>query len=80
MSEAAQAILTKALELPVEDQQWLTDRLIEETESDEDDAEWQAELERRLEDVEKHPERLIDFDEAMKEIRQELQAARQRSA
>ena len=80
MSEAAQAILTKALELPVEDQQWLTDRLIEETESDEDDAEWQAELERRLEDVEKHPEQLVDFDEAMKEIRQELQAARQRSA
>lgn len=80
MSEAAQAILTKALELPVEDQQWLTDRLIEETESDEDDAEWQAELERRLDDVEKHPERLVDFDEAMKEIRQELQAARQRSS
>ena len=80
MSEAAQAILTKALELPVEDQQWLTDRLIEETEADEVDTEWQAELERRLDDVEKHPERLIDFDEAMKEIRQELQAARQRSS
>ena len=80
MSEAAQAILTKALELPVEDQQWLTDRLIEETESDEVDTEWQAELERRLDDVEKHPERLVDFDEAMKEIRQELQAARQRSS
>ena len=80
MSEAAQAILTKALELPVEDQQWLTDRLIEETEADEVDTEWQAELERRLDDVEKHPERLVDFDEAMKEIRQELQAARQRSS
>ena len=80
MSEAAQAILTKALELPVEDQQWLTDRLIEETEADEVDTEWQDELARRLDDVEKHPERLVDFDEAMKEIRQELQAARQRSS
>jgi hypothetical protein len=80
MSEAAQAILKKALELPVEDQHWLTDRLIEQTESDEDDAEWQAELDRRLEEVEKHPERLIDFDDALKEIQEELHAARQRSA
>jgi Putative addiction module component len=80
MSEAAQALLSKALELPVEDQHWLTDRLIEETEEDEDDAEWQAELDRRLEEVEKHPERLLDFDETMKEIRQELQAARRRGS
>jgi hypothetical protein len=76
MSEAAKALLTKALELPLEDQQWLTDRLIEEIEPDEDDAEWQAELERRLEEVEKHPERLIDGAEVMREVREMLSAKR----
>jgi hypothetical protein len=76
MSEAAQALLTNALELPLEDQQWLTDRLIEEIEPEEDDVEWQAELERRLDEVEKHPERLIDFDEAMREVREMLAAKR----
>ena len=76
MSEAAQAILTKALELPVEDQQWLTDRLIEETEADEDDAECQAELDRRLEEVEKHPERLIDGEQVMREVDEMLAAKR----
>jgi len=76
MIEAAQALLTNALELPLEDQQWLTDRLIEEIEPEEDDVEWQAELERRLDEVEKHPERLIDFDEAMREVREMLAAKR----
>ncbi len=80
MSEAAQTILTKALELPLEDQQWLADRLTEETELDEDDAKWQAELERRLEEVEKHPERLVDGAEAMREVREMLAAMREGAA
>ena len=80
MSEAAQAILTKALELPVADQKWLTDRLLEETETEEDDVEWQEELTRRLEEVEKHPERLLDGAEVMRQIRAKLAAMREGTA
>jgi hypothetical protein len=73
MSEVAQALLTKALELPREDQQWLTDRLLEETEPDADEEAWHAELARRLE---KHPEQLLDGDEVMRELQEMLTAKR----
>jgi len=75
MSPVAESLYEQVLNLPEAEQVEFAHRLLE-SPSDEDDAEWQAELERRMEDVEKHPERLIDGSEVMRQIRSRLAAMR----
>ncbi len=82
MSEAAQQLLEQIRALPDADREWLTAELTGEPVADEDsddpmdDPEWRAEFERRLEQVQKHPDQLIDHADAMRMIREHLAAQR----
>ncbi len=76
MSEAAVKLLEQIRALPDADREWLAGELWDEEEATdadiaelEDDLEFQAMLAERLEEVEKHPERLLDGDEVMAELR-----------
>jgi Putative addiction module component len=81
MSETATKLLEQLLALPeserllIADQLWLSAReekqqeLIDEATSD---PEFQAELDRRLKEVEEHPERLLDGQAVMDELREHL--------
>jgi hypothetical protein len=79
MSEAAQAVLTQALTLTVEDQRWLGEQLRDESEEiieDESEiegyAEWRDELDRRLQSVADGTANLVDADVAIARIRENL--------
>lgn len=86
MSDAAQKLLEQIRALPEDDRRWLADKLWDEQEgvSDEDidtlhaDPEFQAMLADRLRQVEEHPERLVTWEDAQKQIDTEL--ARRRAA
>ena len=82
MSETAAALLDLLLKLSEAERLMIADRLWESLSDakqqellDETthDPEFQAELERRLKEVEEHPERLIDGEQALAEIRAELE-------
>jgi putative addiction module component (TIGR02574 family) len=78
MSETATKLLDQLLQLPEADRLMVADRLweslgeekqqklIEETTND---PVFQAELERRLKEVEEHPERLLDGEQVMAGLR-----------
>ena len=78
MSETATRLLDQLLQLPEADRVTIADRLWESlseaaqqelaAEEPEDPA-FEAELERRLKEVDEHPERLIDGDQVMAELR-----------
>lgn len=78
MSELAQGLLTRALELPMEDRRWLGEQLLESEEVDEfpdaphHDPEFMAELIRRSDEVHAHPERLLNLQDVLVELRQRL--------
>jgi putative addiction module component (TIGR02574 family) len=81
MSETATKLLDQLLQLPEPERVMIADRLWEslgdeakqqilgETTAD---PEFQAELERRLKEVEEHPERLLDGEQVMAELRERL--------
>ena len=82
MSETVSTLLSKALALPPEQRQELLARLMDSVarpglpeppvrfaSEEEAEAAWQAELALRLEEVEKHPERLLDGEQVMAELR-----------
>lgn len=78
MSELAQGLLTRALELPMEDRRWLGEQLLDSEEVDEfpdaphHDPEFMAELIRRSDEVHAHPERLISNEVAFAEVERML--------
>lgn len=81
MSEAATKLLDQLLQLPEPDRLMIADRLWDSLTQEKqqelmDDAtsdpEFQAELERRLKEVEEHPERLLDGETVMAELREHL--------
>ena len=86
MSEAAAKLLEQLLQLPEGERLEVADRLweslgeqkqqelLDETTGD---PEFQAELERRLKEVEEHPERLLDGPTVMAELRERLQRKRE---
>ena len=86
MSEAATKLLDQLLQLPEAERLQIADRLweslgdgtkqeaIDETS---DDPEFQAELQRRLKEVEEHPENLLDGEQVMNELREHLRRKRQ---
>jgi len=86
MSETATKLLEQLLRLPEAERLQIADRLWDslgdETKQqimDEatDDPEFQAELDRRLKEVEEHPEQLIDGEQVFREARERLQKRRQ---
>ena len=82
MSELAQGLLAQALELPLEDRRWLGEQLLEAEEEDEfpdaphHDPEFMAELERRCQEADDHPERLIPAQEVFEKGRLLLERIR----
>jgi len=83
MSETAQKLLEQIRALPDDEREWLVGELQDEDDLTVDeidelhaDPEFQAMLAERLEQVEKHPEQLIDGETAMKMIREHLAARR----
>ena len=86
MSEAAAKLLEQLLQLPEGERLEVAGRLweslgeqkqqelLDETTGD---PEFQAELERRLKEVEEHPERLLDGPTVMAELRERLQRKRE---
>lgn len=78
MSERAAKLLEQVLALPDDDRLWLSDRLREHFADDADaeggyvwdDPEFHAEIERRLEEVEKNPDSLIDGEQVFAELRE----------
>jgi hypothetical protein len=83
MSDAAQKLLAQIRALPEPEQEWIAGELWEEQEARdadidelENDPEFQAMLAERLEQVEKHPEQLLDGDEVMAEARKRLRERR----
>ena len=83
MSEAAQKLLEQIRALPEAEREWIAAELNSEATGGEyddpmDDPEFQAILAERLEEVEKHPERLLTLEEANSQIDAEL--ARRRAA
>lgn len=83
MSETAQKLLELIRALPEAEREWIAHELWDEQEVTADglddlqaDPEFQAMLAERLEQVEKHPERLISHADAMKMIREHLAAQR----
>ena len=79
MSELAQGLLAQALELPEEDRRWLVERLLEEDEfpdAPHHDPEFMAELIRRSDEVHAHPERLLNLQDVLVELRQRLKERR----
>lgn len=76
MSETAQKLLEQIRALPETEREWIAHELWDEFEVTdeeigqlEDDPEFQAKLAERLEQVEKHPEKLIDGETVMAELR-----------
>lgn len=83
MSETAQKLLEQIRALPEAEREWIAHELWDEREVAADeldelqaDPQFQAMLAERLEQVEKHPERLIGHADAMKMIREHLAAQR----
>ena len=82
MSEIAQGLLTQAMTLPEEDRRWLGERLLDAEDADEfpdaphHDPEFLAELIRRSDEVHAHPERLLNLEDVMLELRQHLKERR----
>ena len=82
MSEIAQGLLTQAMTLPEEDRRWLGERLLDAGDADEfpdaphHDPEFLAELIRRSDEVHAHPERLLNLEDVMLELRQHLKERR----
>ena len=82
MSEVAQGLLTQAMTLPEEDRRWLGERLLDAGDADEfpdaphHDPEFLAELIRRSDEVHAHPERLLNLEDVMLELRQHLKERR----
>ncbi len=86
MSETATTLLDQVLLLSEADRLLIADRLweslsdakqqetIDETT---DDPEFQAELERRLLEVDEHPERLLDGETVMAELREHIRRKRE---
>lgn len=79
MSDAAQKLLEQIRALPDAEREWLVGELWDEQDVTADeldelqaDPEFQAMLAERLEQVEKHPERLLTWDEAQTQIDAEL--------
>lgn len=85
VSETAQQLLAQIRDLHEQDQRLIAEAILDVLDADMreyddpmDDPEWRAEFERRLELVEKHPERLLTWEEANAQIDAEL--ARRRAA
>ena len=83
MSETALKLLEQIRALPEAEREWIAHELWDEFEvTDEEiddlhaDPAFQAMLAERLEQVEKHPEQLIDMDEAMRRVREHLASQR----
>ena len=78
MSEVAQGLLMRALELPEADRRWLGERLLDAGDADEfpdaphHDPEFLAELIRRSDEVHAHPERLISNEVAFADVEKML--------
>jgi hypothetical protein len=79
MSEAAQKLLEQIRALPDDEREWITAELWDEQDVTADeidelqaDPEFQAMLAERLEQVEKHPERLLTWEVAQLRIDAEL--------
>ncbi|MFO0823824.1 MAG: addiction module protein [Gemmataceae bacterium] len=80
MSELATKLLEQLLALPEAERAQIAERLnesLDEQLEDEIDPAFQAELERRLREVEEHPERLLDGKQVMAELREHLRRKRQ---
>jgi putative addiction module component (TIGR02574 family) len=80
MSEIATKLLEQLLTLPESERAQIAERLnesLDEPHEDEIDPEFQAELGRRLQEVEEHPERLIEGEQVMAELREHLRRKRQ---
>ena len=77
MSEAATSLLQQALNLNPDERYEMAQQLLDSLDDADDllpdDPAWRAELDRRLEEVEKHPERLLDGKTVMAEIRERQQ-------
>jgi hypothetical protein len=85
MSDAAQRLLEQIRSLPDAEREWVVHELWDEQEATDseldelhDDPEFQAMLAERLEQVEKHPEQLLTWEQAQERIDAEL--ARRRAA
>ena len=82
MSEVAEDLLAQAMELPEADRRWLGERLLDSNEIDEfpdaphHDPEFMAELIRRSDEVHAHPERLLNLEDVLVELRQRLKERR----
>lgn len=81
MSENATKLMEQLLALPEADRLMIADQLWESLSEDKqqemiddttNDPEFQAELERRLKEVEEHPEQLLDGKSVMAELREHL--------
>jgi putative addiction module component (TIGR02574 family) len=85
MSEQVVKLLEQIMELSPEDRRAIAEHLWDAVECDEasaelwDDPVFRAEIERRMDEAEKHPERLIDADEAFRMIRERLAEERARN-
>jgi putative addiction module component (TIGR02574 family) len=86
MSEAVTKLLEQLLALPEADRLMVADRLWESLSEDKqqemmdeatNDPEFQAELERRLKEVEEHPERLLDGETVFADVREYLRRKRE---
>ena len=74
MTDAANTLLQQALSLSPEDRIEVAEQLYQSL-GDEflpDDSEFDAELNRRVKEVEKHPERLLDGPQVMAELQARL--------
>jgi putative addiction module component (TIGR02574 family) len=81
MSDTATKLLEQLLQLPEAERLQIADRLWDSLACEKkqeimdeatDDPEFRAELERRLKEVEEHPERLLDGEQVMAELRERL--------
>jgi putative addiction module component (TIGR02574 family) len=78
MTATAQKVLDEALQLPEDDRDWIADSLWRSIDRPtEEDAEpldpaWEAEIERRIEDVRSGKVKMVPHEEAMARIRSRL--------
>lgn len=77
VTDAAKKLLEEVLALPVEDQRWLSDKLIERVRPEHEDVElhpaWIPEIKRRIEDVRSGRVESTPADEALARVRARLQ-------
>jgi putative addiction module component (TIGR02574 family) len=69
MASTKETLRDAALRLPEADRAWIAEELLESLPPVSDgltDEEWEAELDRRVEDYKKHPEKAIPWDEVKK--------------